>query len=243
MIFTEPRFFAFFAVAFAVYWTINSNTARKFWLLGCSAAFYAAWDWRFLGLVVLVIANTYTTTLLLSRTERPEYRRPILTVAVSLALLVLGYFKYYNFFVDSLSKLISLDAATKSIILPVGISFYTFHAMSYMIDTYRRKIEPTKSLLDVSLYILFFPQLVAGPILRATDLLPQMQQARSLQAVNGKYYITLFLMGYFKKAVISDGVAPFADAFFQRQTPMERGMPSRGSSFTRCKSIATSQAI
>lgn len=214
MLFTEPRFFAFFAIVFGVYWAIRPNTARKAWLLACSIVFYAGWDWRFLGLVLLTIVVTYTATLLLTRTEEVGRRRAILAASVGFALLMLGYFKYYNFFVDSISTIVPLDLATRSIILPVGISFYTFHGMSYLIDTYRRRIVPTKSFLDVSLYILFFPQLVAGPIVRATDLLPQMREARSIEGETAKYFIATFIIGFFKKAVISDGLAPVVDAFF-----------------------------
>jgi alginate O-acetyltransferase complex protein AlgI len=214
MIFTEARFFVFFGIAFFVYWALKPNAARKIWLLGCSIVFYAAWDWRFLGLVLVTIVQTYIATLLLAGTDRSGPRRAILATSASLALLTLGYFKYYNFFIDSLSAIIPLGAFAKSIILPVGISFYTFHALSYLIDTYRRKIDPTKNIIDVSLYVLFFPQLVAGPIVRATDLLLQMQHARSFEVASARYFIGIFLIGYFKKAVISDGLAPLVDVFF-----------------------------
>ncbi len=214
MIFTEARFFAFFALVFCIYWSLTSNTARKIWLLGCSIAFYAAWDWRFLGLVLLTITQTYAATLLLARSDHAATRRLILVLSTGLALLVLSYFKYYNFFIDSISSILTIDLPTRTIILPVGISFYTFHALSYLIDTYRRKIVPSRNIVDVSLYVLFFPQLVAGPIVRATDLLPQMQEARRFETVGAKYFLSVFLIGYFKKAVISDGLAPSVDAFF-----------------------------
>ncbi len=164
MIFTEPRFFGFFALVFIVYWLLHSNALRKAWLLVASALFYAAWDWRFLGLVCITIANTYVATLAMAAVKAPRIRVAILTSSLTLALLILGYFKYYNFFIESLTAILPLDWVTQTIILPVGISFYTFHAASYLIDTYRAKIAPTRNLVDVSLYILFFPQLVAGPI-------------------------------------------------------------------------------
>ena len=214
MIFTDWIFFVFFAVAFSVYWVIPDNRTRKLWLLACSAVFYAAWDWRFLGLVLLVIINTYATTLLVHRTDSQTSRRRILTLGIVVSLSVLGFFKYYNFFVDSLAEIVPLDLTIRQILLPIGISFYTFHSLSYMIDTYRRKIVPTRNFVDVALYILFFPQLVAGPIVRATDLLPQMREARSFAAVNFKYLLVLFLVGYFKKAVISDNISPLVDVFF-----------------------------
>src|SRR5215469_9371888 len=214
MIFTDWKFFLFFFVAFAVHWSLHGNLLRKLWLLACSVVFYASWDWRFLGLIVLVIGNTYTTTLLIYFTKPEVGRRKILAIGVSVSLAVLGLFKYYNFFAASLSRIVPLDFTIVSIVLPVGISFYTFHSLSYMIDTYRRAITPTRNLVDVALYILFFPQLVAGPIVRATDLLPQMRETRSFSAVNFKYFLALFLVGYFKKAVVSDNLSVMVDKFF-----------------------------
>jgi alginate O-acetyltransferase complex protein AlgI len=214
MIFTDWKFFVFFAVVFAVYWAIRGNLWQKLWLLACSAVFYAAWDWRFLGLVLLVIVNTYATTLLIAGAKVDHYRSAILTAGVTLSLSVLGVFKYYDFFLDNLRQILPLHPRVAALILPIGISFYTFHSLSYMIDTYRRRIEPTRNLFDVALYILFFPQLVAGPIVRATDLLPQMRAPRSFASVDFRYFLALFLIGYFKKAVISDGAAPLVDAFY-----------------------------
>jgi alginate O-acetyltransferase complex protein AlgI len=214
MIFTDWKFFVFFAVAFAVHWAIGNNLAQKLWLLACSAVFYAAWDWRFLGLVLLVIVSTYAVTLLVAGAEAERRRRTILTFGIVVSLGVLGLFKYYNFFVDSLRQILPVQPRIASLVLPIGISFYTFHSLSYMIDTYRRRIVPTRSFVDVALYILFFPQLVAGPIVRATDLLPQMRETRSFAAVDFQFFLALFLIGYFKKAVISDGIAPLVDAFY-----------------------------
>jgi alginate O-acetyltransferase complex protein AlgI len=214
MIFTDWKFFVFFAVAFVVYWALRGNLLQKLWLLACSIVFYAAWDWRFLGLVLLVIINTYAVTLLIAGAEAERRRKTILTLGITVSLGVLGVFKYYNFFVDSLQQILPVHPRIASLVLPIGISFYTFHSLSYMIDTYRRRITPTRSFIDVALYILFFPQLVAGPIVRATDLLPQMRTARSFHAVDFKYFLALFLIGYFKKAVISDGLAPLVDGFY-----------------------------
>lgn len=214
MIFTDWKFFVFFAIAFTVYWSLRDNLWRKVWLLLCSVVFYAAWDWRFLGLVAVVIINVYATTLLVYRADSDLLRRRILTVGITISLGVLGAFKYYNFFIGSLEHIVPLGLTARSIVLPIGISFYTFHSLSYMIDTYRRAIVPTRNLVDVALYILFFPQLVAGPIVRATDLLPQMREARAFAAVDFKYLLALFLIGYFKKAVISDSLSPLVDAFF-----------------------------
>jgi alginate O-acetyltransferase complex protein AlgI len=163
MLFTDWKFLVFFGVVLAAYWALPWNAARKALLLIASAFFYAMWDWRFLALVALVIVNTYVVTRLLER-PAPESRNPraVLTAGIVISLGVLGFFKYFNFFVDTLSGLVGGSHFALSVLLPVGISFYTFHSISYMIDTYRGKIEPTRNILDVALYILFFPQLVAG---------------------------------------------------------------------------------
>jgi alginate O-acetyltransferase complex protein AlgI len=213
VLFTEWKFFVFFAVVLAVYWPLRSNALRKFLLLIASAFFYAMWDWRFLGLVALVIVNTYIVTLLVVRVQGQTARRGVLTAGIAVSLAVLGFFKYWNFFADTVSGLLG-GHFTLSILLPVGISFYTFHAMSYMIDSYRGKIVPTWNFADVALYILFFPQLIAGPIVRATDLLPQMLSARAIKPEQARYFLILFLVGYFKKAVVSDNIAAYVDLFF-----------------------------
>jgi alginate O-acetyltransferase complex protein AlgI len=214
MIFTDWTFFVFFAVVFLVYWDIPSNDWRKIWLLAASCVFYAAWDWRFLSLVLLVIVNTYVVTLALARKADDRHRRAILTAGIVVSLGVLGFFKYFNFFADTIGSVFGVRRTIVDILLPVGISFYTFHSLSYMIDTYRRKIVPTRDFVDVALYILFFPQLVAGPIVRATDLLPQMRELRSLGGLDARHYLLMFLVGYFKKAVISDNIVRFVDPFF-----------------------------
>jgi alginate O-acetyltransferase complex protein AlgI len=214
MIFTDVQFYFFFLAVFAVYWAIPWHEWRKRFLLGASAVFYAAWDWRFLGLVGFVIVNTYLIPLLVARAAGPKTRQGILIVGIAVSLGVLGFFKYFNFFVDSFMEFFHLTSTTWKILLPVGISFYTFHSISYMVDTWRGKIEPTRNFTDVALYILFFPQLVAGPIVRATDLLPQMRVAKQFSAIDFRYPLLLFLVGYFKKAVVSDNLSPFVDSFF-----------------------------
>jgi alginate O-acetyltransferase complex protein AlgI len=214
MIFTDATFFAFFPLAFCVYWWLGDNPSRKIWLLACSVIFYAAWDWRFLGLVLLDIVNTYVVTRLVGEWAPEKWRRPILVSGIVVSLTTLGFFKYFNFFADSLARIAPVNLAMRGIVLPIGISFYTFHSLSYTIDTYRRKIVPTRSFIDVALFILFFPQLVAGPIVRATNLLPQLREARSFASVDFKYLLTMFLFGYFKKAVVSDNLSPAVDRFF-----------------------------
>ena len=176
LLFTDWKFFVFFGIVVSIYWLLRSNAWRKVFLLAASVFFYAMWDWRFLGLVALVTATTYAVTLLIPRRQASAQQLTILVVGMAVSLGVLGYFKYYNFFANSFADLVHTSHVNAALLLPVGISFYTFHSISYMVDTYRRRIEPSRSIIDVSLYILLFPQLVAGPIVRAPDLLPQMAQ-------------------------------------------------------------------
>jgi hypothetical protein len=145
MIFTDAKFFAFFPLTFAVYWWLGDNRSRKQWLLICSVIFYAAWDWRFLGVVLAVILNTYFVTRLVGEWAPERWRGRILTAGIAISLSVLGFFKYYNFFADSLARVTPVSIGMREIVLPIGISFYTFHSISYMIDSYQRKIAPAGS--------------------------------------------------------------------------------------------------
>ena len=163
-----------------------------------------------LGLVLFVIANTYAVTLLVAKTDDPRHRRLLLVTGITISLSVLAIFKYYNFVDHSLS----IPTRIQDLVLPIGISFYIFHSLSYMIDTYRRKIVPTTNFGDVALYILFFPQLWLGRSYERHHLLPQMRKARLWSDVRFKFFLLMFLIGYFKKAVISDNLSPFVDAFY-----------------------------
>ncbi|MGF1603314.1 MAG: MBOAT family O-acyltransferase [Thermosynechococcaceae cyanobacterium] len=220
MIFTEFRFIIFFLVVALTYWKLNSNKFRKLWLLAASYTFYGAWDWRFLGLILFSTIVDYIVSLMVAKQDIPAYQRKVwLAVSLISNLGLLGFFKYFNFFADSAQVFFSflglpVGFNTLHIILPVGISFYTFQTMSYTIDVYLRKLEPVRSPLDLALYVSFFPQLVAGPIVRASDFLPQLKQSRVVANVNIKACLALFLVGFFKKACISDNLAPFIDAYF-----------------------------
>ncbi|HVS64977.1 MAG TPA: MBOAT family protein [Thermoanaerobaculia bacterium] len=219
MIFTELRFLAFFVAALAAYWALPANRPRKVWLLLMSYVFYAAWDWRFLSLIWISTLVDYLVGIALGRTERAGRRRALLIASLTVNLGMLGFFKYFGFFVDSAAGLgallgFTLHRSTLEIVLPVGISFYTFQTLSYSIDVYRRKIEPARNLLDLALFVGFFPQLVAGPIVRAADFLPQLARIRRWTAVRAAPHLTLFLLGFVKKACISDNVAPSVDAYF-----------------------------
>ncbi len=220
MLFVEFRFFWFFLAVFSVYWTLRDNSARKLWLLVCSYAFYAAWNWKFLFLLMASTALDYLVGSMLSRTDKPSSRRAWLMVSLCLNLGTLAFFKYCNFFISSASEFLAwlgLPAGfgTLNIIIPVGVSFYTFHSMSYTIDVYRRRLQPVSSILDLACFIGFFPQMVAGPIVRAVQFLPQLQTPQKFSSVDVRGALVLFLVGFVKKACIADAVAPSADKFFE----------------------------
>ena len=226
MIFTEARFFVFFLVVFAVHWALRANRQRKAWLLLCSYGFYAAWDWRFLSLILVSTAVDYTAGLRLLAGGSAKRGWLVLSLLCNLGLL--GFFKYYNFFADSAAELLEwfgfgANDATLSIVLPVGISFYTFQTLSYTIDVYRGRLKATRSLLDFGLFVAFFPQLVAGPIVRAIDFLPQLSSSRRLAELTLRPYVTLFLIGFFKKACIADNVAVIVDPVFADPTVWSAG--------------------
>ncbi len=218
MLFVELRFFAFFAIVAAAYWALRTNAPRKYLLLAASYVFYGAWDVRFLTLILFCTALNY---LVARHYVAPGHRHAKLAfwTAIWANLAVLGLFKYFNFFADSLADLaalggITLTHSTLNIVLPVGISFYTFQAMSYVIDVRRKHIEAETSFTNVALYIAFFPQLVAGPIVRAADFLPQLKRARIRADVAIQPALVLFMLGFIKKACISDNIAPFVDEIF-----------------------------
>jgi alginate O-acetyltransferase complex protein AlgI len=220
VLFVELRFFAFFFLAFALYWAIPSNRGRKACLLVFGYVFYGAWDWRFVPLLFLSTTVDYVSGLLLSRPTFPaSARRIVLCASVAVNLGVLGFFKYFHFFVTRAGMILgafglSWHSSVASIILPLGISFYTFESLSYTIDVYRGR-PAERSFLDFALFLNFFPHLVAGPIVRAGDFLPQLKSRRSFSDVDLRAALVLFLVGFFKKAVVSDNVAPIVDAYFK----------------------------
>ena len=224
MLFTELRFFIFFAIVFAIYWLLPTNRQRKVLLLLGSYVFYAAWNWKFLILIIASTIVDYLIGLKLGslgpdneNSRRP--RRLWIGLSVGWNLGVLFFFKYFNFGIDSAQHLLTWlglhpSIHTLKIILPVGISFFTFQSMSYSIDIFRGTLEPCESLLDFSTFIGFFPQLFSGPIVRAIDFLPQLKVARRLDHVHGRAMIMMFLIGYIKKACVADNLAPFVDEYF-----------------------------
>ena len=220
MLFVEFRFAWFYALAAGVYWSLPGNGWRKRWLLACSYAFYGAWDPRFCLLIAFSTAVDYLVGRRLEAEPDEPKRRHWLYLSLAVNLGVLGFFKYCNFFLDNASSLLAflgLPAAHRStwqIILPVGVSFFTFQSLSYTIDIYRRRLHAVRDFGDLALAVSFFPQLVAGPIMRAADFLPQLTAPRRLAEVDWRGNLTLFLVGFFKKACVSDNLAPTVDAFF-----------------------------
>ncbi|MGD2115647.1 MAG: MBOAT family O-acyltransferase [Acidobacteriota bacterium] len=221
MLFTEPVFFLFFAAVLAAAWGTRSNRSRKLCLLAASYLFYAAWDWRFLSLILISTLVDFGVGRGLASAHGPESgrRRALLVLSLVVNLGLLGVFKYYGFFVESAVGLLSalgLEPAARvpEIVLPVGISFYTFQTLSYTIDVYRGELEPVRSLSDFALFVAFFPQLVAGPIVRAASFLPQLERRPHLEDVAFRRHLTLFLIGFAKKACIADNLAPFVDAVY-----------------------------
>src|SRR5579862_3202157 len=222
MLFPTLKFALFFLAAFAIAWSLRRMPrARLAFLTLASYVFYAAWDWRFCTLLFCSsVANWWFGDCIFH--ARDDGRRKLwVAVAVALNLLTLGFFKYFNFFVGSLNALVdSLGAHRElpylSIVLPVGISFFTFHGISYVVDIYRRKITETATLLEMLLYISFFPQLVAGPIVRASHFLPQLKAPVDSADIRTTRAYLLILGGLLKKVVIANYLATdlVDDVFF-----------------------------
>jgi len=218
MLFNSLEFGVFFVVVFTAYWLL-SHRKQNWLLLFASYYFYGSWNWKFLSLIALSTVIDFAVGLRLSTTDDAVRRKRLLLCSVVANLGILGTFKYFNFFADSLARVLSgvgLEASWTAlhIVLPVGISFYTFQTMSYTIDVYKRKMEPTRSFLDFAVFVAFFPQLVAGPIERASRLLPQVSAPRTFswdQLAEGWH---LILWGLYKKVFIADGLARVANQAF-----------------------------
>lgn len=225
MLFNSFEFAIFLPITFLLYWFVfNYNIKiQNIFLLAISYLFYGWWDWRFLLLIALTTGTSYLSGTLIEK-YRFQYKAKLIAVAnIVLNLLILGLFKYFNFFSENLSKVFevfgyTLDWVTLDILLPVGISFYTFQALSYTIDVYKKKLEPTHDVVSFFTYVSFFPQLVAGPIERATNLLPQFFKKRTFDytlAVDGMRQI---LWGLFKKILVADNCAVLANRIFENSS-------------------------
>nr|CRH07242.1 Putative poly(beta-D-mannuronate) O-acetylase. putative membrane bound O-acyl transferase MBOAT family protein. (algI) [Candidatus Magnetococcus massalia] len=219
MLFTELRYLLFFAIIWMVYWVLPWPKARKGLLLAGSYLFYSAWDPRFLLLILLSTGVDYIAGGRIAAAAERTTRKAWLLLSLGVNLGVLFFFKYFNFFTQSLVDLMNqlgvvVSHTTLEIVLPVGISFYTFQTLSYTIEIYRGKLEPRRSLLDFALYVAFFPQLVAGPIVRAKVFLPQVEKLAKLSEVAIRPLLFLFLVGYIKKACVADNLAPYIDQVY-----------------------------
>jgi alginate O-acetyltransferase complex protein AlgI len=218
MLFNSLDFLIFFAFVYAVY-LVLPHRGQNILLLVASYYFYGSWDYRFLSLIALSTTVDHLVATRIYQTDDQRKRRQLLAVSMVVNLGVLGFFKYFNFFIGSMESLISgfgYNTANLhlNIVLPVGISFYTFQSMSYTIDVYRRELVPAKKITDYALFVSLFTQLVAGPIERATQLLPQVLNKRVVTWPNIQIGAWLFLWGLFKKLVIGDNVAGIADDVF-----------------------------
>ena len=221
MLFNSIDFAIFLPIVFLLYWFVTNKKLKlqNILLLLSSYVFYGWWDWRFLSLIIFSSFVDYFVGIWLSKTEDKQQRKMLLWISILVNIGFLGFFKYFNFFSQSFSDAFTLlgshiEPSRLNIILPVGISFYTFQTLSYSIDVYRRKLEPTKDIIAFFTFVSFFPQLVAGPIERATNLLPQFYKKRSFEyskAVDGMRQI---LWGLFKKVVIADNAAEYANEIF-----------------------------
>lgn len=225
MLFNSFSFALFFVVVFFLYWFVFNKSLKKqnLLLLVSSYFFYGCWDWRFLFLLIFSTFLDYFSGLMIFRSETQTARRAWLLISVLTNLGFLGFFKYYNFFAHSMADFLFLfglkaNPYSLGIILPVGISFYTFHGLSYVFDVFNRKIKPTTNWVDYSVFVSFFPLLVAGPIERATHLLPQIEQPRSFDRTKAVDGLRQILWGLFKKVVIADTCAEFVNQLWGNYT-------------------------
>ena len=213
MLFPTVEFGIFFFIVFTAGWLLKSHNAwRKLFLVLTNYFFYWSWDWRFTILLLFCSSGNYAFGRLLGSTENDRKRKIIVTLAVVFNLAILGFFKYYRFFTTSLNSLIlslglNSNMPLLEILLPVGISFFTFQALTYIIDVYRKEMPATKSYLDLILYISFFPTLLAGPIMRAKAFLPQLQGNPDSNSIPAARAFMLIVAGLFKKVVIANYIA------------------------------------
>ncbi len=218
MLFNSSEFVFFFLIVLFLYARLSWN-GQNWLLLIASCVFYGWWDWRFLGLVAYSGLVDYFVALRLGQEADDLKRRRLLWISLVSNLGLLGFFKYFNFFAASAVEVLASlgfkpDPVTLEVLLPVGISFYTFQSLSYTIDVYRRQLAPARSLRDFAVFLLFFPQLVAGPIERATHMLPQVMRRREVSATMVREGLWLILFGFYKKVVLADNLSSFTGRVF-----------------------------
>lgn len=230
MLFNSFQFAYFFALLLPTYWLLrNHYKLQNLLLLAAGYYFYACWDWRFLSLLILSTVMDYGCGLAVDRITDARKRKAFVALSMALNLGMLGYFKYYNFFAESLHALLAraglnVPLAQLNVVLPIGISFYTFQSMSYVIDVYRKDVKPTKNILEFATFVSFFPHLVAGPIMRPTTLLPQITAPRRFdlqQFYQGTY---LIFWGLTKKVVVADNLALIVNDLFGHSETIDGGL-------------------
>lgn len=220
MVFNSLQYAIFLPLVLVLYWTLRRRRSQNVLILAASYLFYGAWDARFLALMAVSTLTDYAVGVRLGRTQDARHRRLLFVVSLTVNLGILGFFKYFDFFTESAVRLleaagVQANAPTLRILLPVGISFYTFHGISYTFDVFRDQIRPTRNLLDFACFIAFFPQLVAGPIGRAHIQLPQFENDRARPSGNAvRSALVLILLGLFKKIAIADALAPYVNEAF-----------------------------
>ncbi|REG99090.1 MBOAT family O-acyltransferase [Flavobacterium aquicola] len=225
MLFNSLNFAIFLPIVFLLYWFVTNKSLKfqNLLLLASSYFFYACWDWRFLFLLIFSTLLDYFTGIKMSESKDQRTKNFWFWLSISINLGFLGVFKYYNFFIQSFADAVSnfgfhVNPWTLNVILPIGISFYTFHGLSYVIDIYKDRIKAEKNIIDYSLFVSFFPLLVAGPIERATHLLPQIQKKRTFDYTKAVDGLRQILWGLFKKIVIADQCAQHANIIFNNSS-------------------------
>ncbi len=219
MNFTSAAFFAFFIIFLFLYWKVLRNHRTIILFLG-SYFFYGFWDWKYLALLIILSIVNFTAALVM---HKSQLKRPALILALSFNMGVLFTFKYFGFFVDNLKALLAtlgwqLSTTSLSLIIPLGISFYVFQVSSYSIDVYRNQLQPTRNFIAFSAFVAYFPHMAAGPIMKAKELLPQIQQPKaSIAQSQILSALGLIAVGLFKKVVIADTLAPMVDRIFTSQ--------------------------
>ncbi|MBS3849788.1 MBOAT family protein [Devosia sp. BSSL-BM10] len=216
MLFYDLPFYVLFALVLPLNFALRGK-ARITMLLAASYIFYGWWDWRFLSLLIISTAVDYIVGIMMERADEQRRRKALLAISMLANLGMLGFFKYFNFFTDTFVAAFSIPDSQRffvDVVLPPGISFYTFQTMSYTIDIYRRRVNAERSILTFATFVSFFPQLVAGPIERPGKLIPQLHREPKFHWANVYYGSRLFILGLFKKLVIADNLAKISDAAF-----------------------------
>ena len=214
MFFNSLDFAVFLPIVFILYWFVfnKSLKAQNFLVAVASYVFYGWWDWRFLSLILFSTLVDYVIGVSLGKEQNLNKRKILLWISILVNLGFLGFFKYYNFFLDNFKSAFTffgseINTNSLNIILPVGISFYTFQTLSYTIDVYKKRLKPTRDFISFAAFVSFFPQLVAGPIARATNLLPQFYKKSKFVYSNAVDLLRHILWGLFKNIVIADNCA------------------------------------